>query len=339
MTKFNIAMGVGRREPLSRIADLARQMEEHGFYSLWLQDNPLMTKDAYMALAVASLETTKLRLGPGVSNTIVRHPSVIANAIATLDQVSGGRAVLGLGGGGPALVETLGERSRRIDDLRKEILAIGRLLNGQPADPESEHSYRVASADRRVPIYLAARGPRMLALAGEVADGAWIAGASRPEIFDRKVGQVRAGAEKAGRDPDSIQINVLVNVAVDTADRKGVDVLKPSVIGSLIEGDPEGDIPAEYADVIKAVRENHDPAKHLAADDPVGDLIPEDLVKLLAIAGDESECRQRLHDLMELGPDEITMTLMSGGRVEKLESLARVALGSAGAAAGVGSNG
>ena len=100
MTKFSLAMGVGRREPMSSIGGFAEAIERYGFHRIWVQDNPLMTKDAYMTLTVVALNTTTLSLAPGVSNTLIRHVSVIVNSIATLDQLSEGRAVLGVGMGG-----------------------------------------------------------------------------------------------------------------------------------------------------------------------------------------------------------------------------------------------
>ena len=68
MTQFNIAMGVGRREPLTRVGEIAAVVEDLGFSRLWIQDNPLTTKDPYIALTVAALNTNRITLGPGVSN-------------------------------------------------------------------------------------------------------------------------------------------------------------------------------------------------------------------------------------------------------------------------------
>ena len=99
-TRFGIITWADPRTPVREIGDVAREAEAMGFSTLWVWDTPIYTKDAYVALTVAAQATEKIRLGPGVSNPLTRHASVIANGIATLDDLSDGRTVLGMGRGG-----------------------------------------------------------------------------------------------------------------------------------------------------------------------------------------------------------------------------------------------
>lgn len=327
MTEFHIAMGVGRREPFERVADLARTAEDLGFAAFWLQDNPLTTKDPYIGLAVAAQNTSRIALGPAVSNPLIRHHTVIVNSIASLDQLSQGRALLGLGNGGPALVVAFGRKPRKVADFRQDIMAIRGLLSGEGAPSPDGSTYKVGSVDRQVPIYVAARGPRVLKLGGEVADGVLIAGPAQPDVLQKKIRAVHEGAREAGRDPAQIKINLLVNMAVDSDRRRALDTVRPFAVGAIIEAArPEGEIPPEFEDVFRRIREGHDSSTHLAAGSAGPDLIPDELANYVAIAGDEAECRDRLQAVSAIGADQITLTLMSGGRMERLQSFANVAL-------------
>lgn len=325
MTTYGIAMGVGRREPFQRVGDLARQIEEYGFSNLWIQDNPLTTKDAYIALAVSALQTSRLLLGPSVSNPFIRHHSVTANAIYSLDHLSDGRAILGLGNGGPALVNALGFAPRKLADFREDVATLRTLLRGEEVVGPGSIRYRVPTGERQVPIYIAARGPRMLELSGALADGVIVAGSAQPEVARRKINTVREGAEKAGRNPDDVKITLLVNMAVDSETEKAVDVLRPFVQGAILEGG-KSEIPEEYFWVADRIHESHDSSKHLAAGSVTPEEIPDDLVRYVAMPGSEDECRARLRGLAALGVDSFTFTLMGGGRLERLKTLARVAL-------------
>lgn len=327
MTQFHIAMGIGRREPFQRVANLAKTAEDLGFDGFWLQDNPLTTKDPYIGLAIAAAQTTKISLGPAVSNPLIRHHTVIVNSIASLDQLSEGRAILGLGNGGPALVVALGQRPRKIVDFRQDISTIRKLLAGEEATSAGGSSYRIASVDHHIPVYVAARGPRVLRLAGELADGVMIAGPAQPDVLTKKMDIVREGAANAGRAPDEVKINLLVNMAVDADLAKAMDTIRPFAVGAIIEAAKPGDeIPPQFEQTFHKIHDAHDSSTHLAAGSADRDLIPDELASYIAIAGNEETCRERLRSIAAIGADQITLTLMSGGREARLESFAKVAL-------------
>lgn len=327
MTEYHLAMGIGRREPFDRVGDLAKRAEELGFAGFWLQDNPLTTKDPYIGLTVAAQCTSKIALGPAVSNPLIRHHTVIVNSISSLDQLSEGRAVLGLGNGGPALVVALGRKPRRVADFREDIKTIRSLLSGEGVPSPGGSSYRIASVDRRIPVYVAARGPRVLSLSGEITDGVLIAGPAQPDVLRKKIEIVQTGAREAGRDPDEVKINLLVNMAVDGDRQKALDTVRPFAVGAIIEAPQPGDeIPPGFEDIFQQIHASHDSSTHLAAGSAGPDLIPDELANYVAIAGGKMECRERLRAIEGTGADQITLTLMSGGRMERLESFAEVAL-------------
>ena len=157
-------MGVSPREPLSRTSELARAVDRHGFEMLWYIDFQLGMKDVYAAMNLAALSTQNVLIGAGVTNLVTRHPTVTANATAALDELSGGRAVLGLGAGWSAVLGAGGTPSR-LGALRSGIDEFRQLFSGERCDLYGTE-VRLATATRQIPVYLAVSQPAMFAPRG-----------------------------------------------------------------------------------------------------------------------------------------------------------------------------
>lgn len=162
--------------PIADLVELAVLAEKLGCARCWVYDEGLMTRDVYVTLTAIALATQDLPLGPGITNPFVRHPGATASAIASLDELSGGRAFLGLGAGGGLTLTPLGiDRRRPVAAVRDMIATLRALFRGETVDHGSEaFSFRGARLDYARPdidIIVAGRGPKMTALGGEVADG------------------------------------------------------------------------------------------------------------------------------------------------------------------------
>src|SRR4029453_9525102 len=156
-------------ESLAGFGDLCREAEADGFDWLGVADSQSVFRELYVALTLAALHTERMRIGPLVTNPLTRHLVVTPSAIASVDEVSGGRAALGLGSGDSAIY-TIGAPPATLGGLEDSIVTLGRLTSGEPIEREGR-TWRVHRSTRRVPIYLAAEGPRTLALAGRLPDG------------------------------------------------------------------------------------------------------------------------------------------------------------------------
>jgi 5,10-methylenetetrahydromethanopterin reductase len=162
--------------PVARVVELGKLAEDLGFDRCWVYDEGLATRDVYVTMAAIAAATSRIRLGTGITNPYTRHPSTTAAAIATLDEMSGGRAFLGLGAGGSLTLGPLGiERSQPLASVRDVLLACRSLLSGQPVTMStSQFELRGAALGFGRPdleIWVAGRGPKMLAMGGELADG------------------------------------------------------------------------------------------------------------------------------------------------------------------------
>jgi 5,10-methylenetetrahydromethanopterin reductase len=184
-------------EDLTSFGSLCRAAEDAGFGFLGIGDSQSVFRDVYVALTIAALETRSARLGPQVTNPVSRHPVVTASAISSVDEVSGGRAVLGLGSGDSALY-TVGAPPSTLAGLEDALLTLRALLSGQPVH-KNGHTWQVRRARRPVPLYLAAEGPRTLRLAGRLADGVVVGLGLTPDLIKLGLQHLAEGAAEGGR--------------------------------------------------------------------------------------------------------------------------------------------
>lgn len=172
--------------------------------------NPLALRDPYVMLAAAARETSKIRLGLLIDNAVLSHPAVTAGSIATLDEISAGRALLGYGVGDTA-VRWLGRRPASVRELEKATVLIRRLLAGEAVEVGAERPARLYHA-RPVPVWIAAAGPRTLRVAGRVADGVFIRVGRHRDNVRAAFDAVASGAREVGRDPAELRLGLVFHV-------------------------------------------------------------------------------------------------------------------------------
>src|SRR6202521_4737412 len=199
--------------PADRFVHLAALAEEAGFDQIWVS-NDLFWHSAPVLVAAAAKATSRIALGVGVFNPVSMHPAEIAMAASSLQEVSGGRFCLGLGAGADEFLKWAGlaagppvsRTERAIKDLRA-------LLSGD--SPEGwQPEGRLRTGPVFVPIYVGAMGPRMLQLAGRLADGA-LPLLLPPDRYLSAVAQIDVGARLAGRDPDVLDVAACIWCSVD----------------------------------------------------------------------------------------------------------------------------
>lgn len=206
------------RLPFAALRELARLAEARGCETIFCPEGG--GRDVFLTLAAYAAATQRVRLSPGIASIYTRTPGVLAAAGATLDQLSGeGRAIIGLGtghAGGLAAGHGM-QLERPLARMRDYVLLIKAMLRGDESMPPAKTMpitrFKLQTETRAdLPVYIAALGPKMCLLAGEVADGVILNWAT-PSYASEAVEQIRAGAEAAGRDPASITISTYLRVA------------------------------------------------------------------------------------------------------------------------------
>ena len=303
-----LGVALPTREPVAALVEAARAAEAHGYAQVWVTDDRLQ-RDPFTVLAALAGATSTVRLGPGVTNPFSRQPALIATAIATLDELSGGRAVLGLGAGGTNHRALGVRRESPVAALAEAIELVRGLLAGREVTLDG----RVVHAERArldfeplrpdVPIYLGARGPKMLELAGAVADGAIVGNIAAPEGWRHALDRIATGAERAGRELDSLALTAWVYCAVDDDPAAALDAIRPQVATSLatsrpILADLGLELPAAY---VRRMDELGWSLEEEAVRD-AGTTIPEETLRFFGLAGTPADCADGLRGLLRAFP-------------------------------------
>ena len=230
---MNRPVSFGLRIPPCRdareVAECVAQAERVGFDVCWLPDSQFLWRDIWASLALAAVATDRIRVGPCVTTFETRHPAVTAAAAATIEELAPGRTILGIGSGDSA-VKTLGLRPTTLARMREQIDVVGGLLAGEERTFDGHAMRLKAPPSGRVPMYMAANGPKALALAGELCDGAIILAGLEPGLIARAFERVAAGAARAGRGLADVDVCVGTLCHVTDDEREGARIVKPYVV-------------------------------------------------------------------------------------------------------------
>jgi 5,10-methylenetetrahydromethanopterin reductase len=210
-------------DPLEAV-EFARFVEACGFDLIGMGDSQLRWGDCYVVLGAISQVTSSIRLGTFITNPLTRHPSVLASAARALQEVSQGRAFLGIGHGETASRD-VGVPRLRVDAFGEAISAIRSLSRGEEVTYQGR-TWQMKWSSAAAPIWVAADGPRMLQLAGRIADGVIVGNGSTPELVRYARNQVAIGAAAAGRDASTIPIYWMVRVVPAASESDGWERLR-----------------------------------------------------------------------------------------------------------------
>lgn len=289
---------------------LVQHAEAHGFDSVW-QAGGRLARDPLVLLAAYAARTTRIRLGTGVMDIWTRSVVSLATGLISLDDLARDRVIGGLGPWWDPLAAQAGiDRSKPLLAMREVINATRALLAGQQVSFQGEFVRldRIAlepggtlRGARYIPLYIAATGPRMTALAGEIADGVLLNFLVSPAYNEGVMRQLEIGLRQAGRSFDSLDRPQLVMCAVARDRRRALDTAR-RVVTQVLRSQPRQMIACgvrrELIDEIAQVLPpDHTPAQ---LDDAMR-LVPDDVVQLVVAAGDEHEVRARVRDYVAAG--------------------------------------
>ena len=307
------ALNVMPHGSIERTVELARLAETLGYERCWVYDEGLAARDVYVTMTAIALATASLEVGPGITNPYTRHAGATAGAIAALDEVSGGRAFLGVGAGGSLTLDPLSiARDRPLTAVRETIDACRRLFAGETVSADGIHvRLREASlphARSGTEIWLAGRGPRMLELGGAACDGVFLDFLHKPHLGP-VVERIRGAGRAAGNEPRIAYSTMLVT------DDDTMAVTKRHLTYRLVDSPPEVQAAIGLSDA-DAARIRAALADGLEA---AAEHVRDEWVLPFVIVGTSSECRQELHSLAaEHGIESFVVPLLDDEPAEKL---------------------
>ena len=296
---------------VAEVADLATRAEDAGFTDVWLPDHYFL-RDVAVTQAVMAERTSRIGLGTGVAAVQLRHPALIASSAATIDELSGGRAVIGIGPGGFEFPSQFDLQPPSPLAMMRDAIAVIRGLLGGGAEHEGTafvaRGARLGWPTRSIPILTSGRGPRMIELAGELADGVIVHGLNEGFVaYTRE--HIERGAERSGRDPAACPISIMLDVEIDDDEGAAIERLRPRC--RIMAGGAYTDelIPIYGLDPDEVAKLR---AAVSASDPAASDLVTEPMVRTFAIGGPPGLIAERLAELGRLGIDHVILKLGEG---------------------------
>lgn len=301
--KFGI---VSMFPPARTALDKLRLAERLDFDTFWVCDSHVIWNECYSLLGwlVGQSRSDRIEFGTMVTNPVSRDPVVLASAFATLQDVTDGRVLCGIGRGDSA-VRVLKRRPSKVKDLEAAVTLIDGLARGATVDTGTGAARFEWATGVKVPVYVAAYGPRMLELAGRVGDGVIIECAD-VHYISWALERVHRGAREAGRDPaDVAVISCTATYVSDDLDTARAQVrpfaaLVGNHVAEVIRNNGRDSMPADLEAFI-AERPDYDYTHHARTDSDQSHYIPDDIVDRLCLVGSADRCAARLNELAALG--------------------------------------
>jgi len=304
----------GSARSVQEAVDRAKRAEAIGFAAIFFADSHMNNVDPYQVMALYAVNTKKIRFGTAVTNMVYRDPTITANSFATLNEISEGRAIIGLGtGDGP--VYSLGRTATKLADFEKGLRVIRDLLHDRgvevPKTKERVSGGRVTMriGKRPVPIYISAEGPKTLRLSGRVCDGVILGTGFDLDVMEWAQARIAEGAREAGRTISEIDVMPAGMICVDDDGDLACQRVRSRMANRAhhnfrftMETVPQGELAGvqkfmDGFDISKPIEERVDP-----------NLVTDYLLHRFTIAGTPQECAARVKQLEAAGVKRLLLT-------------------------------
>jgi len=320
MVKFGIEFVP--REPHWKIIYYAIQAERGGFSNLWITDH-FNNRNVYVTLTTAAIYTNKITFGPGVTNPYMVNPVFTAQALATLNELTQGRVVLGIGAGDKTTLESVGvEMQKPLKAVQEAIDIFRKITSGENVVYNGE-VFKTAGAKflfkprGKIPVYVGAQGPKMLEFAGKVGDGVLI-NACHPKDVEYAVSCVKEGVKAAGKKLNEIDVAAYTSFSVHEDIKKANKAAVP-VVSFIVAGSPPQVLERHRIDVKKA----EEIKEALKANDwgrAFGSVTPE-MISAFSVCGTPEMCIERIAELLKSGISQFVVGSPIGANVREAINL------------------
>jgi len=313
---------------VERIVGLTRQAENAGFDYGWIFDSHVLWKEPYPLLTLMAANTKRMRLGTCVTNPATRDLTVTASLFATLHLISGGRMVLGIGRGDSSR-RVMGKKPVSWAHLQAAVKEFRELTSGREVEHEGQPT-RLTWAAEAPPVWIAGYGPKVLHMAGKVADGIILQFAD-PALIEWCMGFVKQGASAAGRDPGKIQVMSAAPVWVSddlSAGREHVrwfPALVSNHVMDLIRQYKPEELPTALTSYVQD-RGTYDYRHHCEVDGDNRNFVSDEVVDRFCLLGNAAAHQKKLRELAAVGVTQFNIYLMCGDEEQTLEIYQREVL-------------
>ncbi|MER6830733.1 LLM class flavin-dependent oxidoreductase [Streptosporangium sp. NPDC000563] len=296
-----------------RTGRMAKRAEDAGWDGLAFGDTQCLTGDVFVGMALAAEATERLLVAPGISNPVTRHPSVMAAAVQSVHEASGGRAVLGIGRGDSSLTY-INRKPAKLADFGKYVRQVRGYLRDEIVDLdgfESRSEWIGRSTLPPVRVDVAASGPKAIAMAAREADGIMFALGADPERIAAAIAWARQSRAEAGKDPADLTFGAYINVMT------GYDVeAARSMLAGAVLTIARFSATARFATEDPALQEQYrraaeayDRIHHASSVSGHGTVLEPEFIDRFAVAGPPQACVDRLQALKAAGLDRVVVLM------------------------------
>ncbi|WP_432989732.1 LLM class flavin-dependent oxidoreductase [Dactylosporangium sp. CA-233914] len=302
----------------STFESMVEEIEGGGYDELWLTDSSLHARYVYAYLTLAARHSRRLRLGTAVTNPITRHPAITATAILTIDEISNGRAVLGIGAGDRPLL-ALGSKPAPLKQLEAGIDAVRRLWSGETVTMQApgfvlDDAHLRDHGGSKIPIYMSASGPKTLELAGRIADGVILLAGLHPEGVQWAIDHIDRGVEKAHRAARP-KVTVFAYGAVDDDEDKALAAGRTIAAWFPQTTPVYCEMAGLSSELVKQVRDLYAGGEFQEAEQAAR-LLPDDFVHRMSLAGGKDRARGHIKNMLEVGVDCVSVFPLGDDRMK-----------------------
>lgn len=307
----------------AEFAEWVRIAEDEGFNMVGLTDSPSVYVETYVSGAICAMNTKRIRFGVRATNPMTRHPLITASAVLALDELSGGRAILGVGTGDSGVYQA-GLKPAKVERLGTYVRQVIRLLDGEAVEFNGKQirleRAKSVSPERRTRVYIAAAGPKTLKLAGQVADGVIIGTGIRPDVVKATLETIREGAEESGRRLEDLDLWWLAACYLAPNRKEAIEDTRgtlAAMCNATFEITTKGKhLPPEMEADVEHLVHNYDFQEHVKPGRERKNALlvergglKEYLASRFLIGGSPEECVEQIQGVGELGVKQLWWTM------------------------------
>jgi 5,10-methylenetetrahydromethanopterin reductase len=322
-TPVRISLRIPGTSPLPRLLRLIQDVEAAHFDGAGIIDSQLLSRDAFITLALAASQTSRLNLFPAVTNPFTRHVSVLAGGLQSAEELAPGRVQCVMGAGYTS-ASTIGRKPATLAEMRQTIADLKTLLDGGTVTFHATSGRLQFASRRRIPVLMAASGPKSIELAGEAADGVMLLVGFTPGIVSAALERLEHGARRSGRRLEDLEIIWAVRTGTASTTEEARRQARPTAVhwGLLRDGGhwlqyaglnlPPFEIPQAVLDIYPDLSHAPNWEEAIAATSFVPDDVVGQLCDALGLIGTPEYCAQRIAEMSEHGVNSLyLMTLQT----------------------------
>jgi probable F420-dependent oxidoreductase len=316
--------------PYQRLIELMKLAEAQGFEYGWTYDSHVLWQESMPVMALLADQTSTIKLGHMVTNPAIRDPTVLASAYATLQDISNGRMIMGVGRGDSS-VRYVGRKPMKVAEFEEALQMVKPFMNGKEVrwnDKELQLKW-VRPELPEIEMHVAGYGPKALAVAGRQGDGVIIQLAD-PDIIQWIMATARKAAEEAGRDPAALKciVSAPSHISDDLADTRDQVRWFPAMVSNHVQdlidryGTDGSVVPKALTDFVEA-RKFYDYNEHSRVGAKHGEFVTDEICDRFCAIGNTEQVIAKLRELESIGVDQFNVYLMTEGQENTLEAYGR----------------